>query len=186
MLNYSDSTKYLGRKLTFDEHHAAEIDNRIATAWRKFNALRDELTNKHYSLRARIQLFNSTITPTVLYGCVCWTTTKTLATKLLRAQRRMLRLIIGTTRRRTSTTNNDAARTTTIDHDHKDDPLNAPQSTALEPWPKYIKRATRIAEQRLAALDIETWTTTLLRRKWRWASRVAAYPHHRCTRLAIE
>jgi len=45
VLNYDDSTKYLGRKLTFHDHHAVEIDNRIATAWRKLSALRDELTN---------------------------------------------------------------------------------------------------------------------------------------------
>eukprot|EP00959_Pyramimonas_sp_CCMP1952_P344017 7205627-Pyramimonas_sp.AAC.1 len=33
------STKYLGRKMQLDEYHATEIENRIATAWRKFHAL---------------------------------------------------------------------------------------------------------------------------------------------------
>ena len=39
VLAYDDTTKYLGRKLTFHEHHKAEIDSRIATAWREVNAL---------------------------------------------------------------------------------------------------------------------------------------------------
>ena len=124
VLNYDDSTKYLGRKLTFHDHHEVEIDNRIATAWRKFNALRDELTNKHYSLRARIRMFNSTITPTVLYACACWTTTKLLTTKLHCAQRRMLGLMIGTTRRKTINTNNDITTTATTIHDQTLDLLD--------------------------------------------------------------
>ena len=131
-------------------------------------------------------MFNSTITPTVLYGCACWTTTKLLTTKLQCAQRRMLRLMIGTTRRKTINTNNDITTTATTVHDQTPDlPDTLHQSTTLEPWPDYIKRATRIAEHRLAAQHIEAWTTTLLRRKWRWASRVAAQPHNRWTRLVI-
>ena len=99
VLHYADATKYLGRKLAFHNHHTTEIDNRITTAWRKFNALRDELTHKRYPLNARIQLFNTTITPTVLYGSSSWSTTKALTTKLQRTQRRMMRLIVGTPRR---------------------------------------------------------------------------------------
>ena len=156
----------MGRKLTFDNHHAVEIDNRIAAAWRKFNALRTELTNKRYTLRSRIHLFNATITPSILYGCVSWTTTKALATKLQRTQRRMLRLVISTTRRQyTSTT-----QTTT--------------SPTLEAWPDYIQRAAAIADAQLQKLHIESWPTTYLKRKWRWAARIATQPATRWTRLA--
>ena len=103
VLTYLDATKCLGRKLTIHDHHTVEIDNRIATAWRKFNALRDELTNKRYPLNACVRPFNTTITPTVLYGSSSWTMTKTLTAKLQRAQRRMMRLIVGTPRKRTIT-----------------------------------------------------------------------------------
>ena len=82
VLHHSDSTKYLGRKLTFDDHHNTEIDNRISTAWRKFNAMRDELTNRRYPLHARLRLFDTTITTTALYGCASWTTTTSQTTKL--------------------------------------------------------------------------------------------------------
>ena len=115
VLDYDDNTKYLGRKLCFSDYHTTELDNRIATAWRKFNALRDELTNKRYYLQSRIRLFDSTITPTILYGCASWTTTKATTVKLRTAQRRMLRLIIGSTRRRTTSS------TTNCRHDHTND-----------------------------------------------------------------
>ena len=69
ILPFTDSTKYLGRNLTFDNPHTTEVDHRVATAWRKFNALRDELTNARYPLRHRLHFFNSTIRPTALYGC---------------------------------------------------------------------------------------------------------------------
>ena len=173
VLPYCDATKYLGRKLTFDDHHTAELDNRIATAWRKFNALRDELTNKRHSLNARVRLFNTTITPTVLYGSNSWTMTKAHITKLQRAQRRMMLLIVGTPRRRTTTSAylHDNHHTTT--------------DTTTEPWPEYIRRATDIAERQLRTLNIECWTTTYWRRKWRWAARVATQDCTRWSRRVI-
>ena len=169
VLPYTDTTKYLGRKLTFNDHHAVEIDNRLATAWRKFNALRDELTNKRYSLHARLRLFHTTITPTALYGSSSWTTTKLLTTKLQRAQRRMLRLIVGTPRRRI---------------DASTDATNE-QTTTTEPWPTYIKRATAIAERQLHNLNIESWPTTFWRRKWQWAHHIATQHHTRWGYQAI-
>ena len=173
VLAYDDATKYLGRKLTFHNHQTTEIDNRIATAWRKFNALRDVLTNKRYPLNARIRLFNTTITPTVLYGSTSWTTTKTHTTQLQSTQRRMMRLIVGTPRRHTTS----SAHL----HNHHD----AINDTTAEPWPAYIQRATHIAERQLHNLKVESWTTTYWRRKWRWAARIAAQDHNRWSRRAI-
>ena len=45
VLDYHDTTKYLGHKLGFNDYHATEVQNRITNGWRQFNALRDELTN---------------------------------------------------------------------------------------------------------------------------------------------
>ena len=103
VLHHNECAKYLGRKLTLDDYHTTEIDSRISTKWRKFNSMRSELTNRRYPLRARLHMFDATITPTILYGCASWTTPTDLTTKILRTQRRMLRLIIGTPRRRTAT-----------------------------------------------------------------------------------
>ena len=58
-------------------------------------------------------------------------------------------------------------------------------TTQLESWPDYVKRATRTAEHHLDRLNIESWTTTYFKRKWRWASRVATQPLSRWTRRAL-
>eukprot|EP00973_Karenia_brevis_P004684 643326-Karenia_brevis.AAC.1 len=34
ILDFSEHVKYLGRKLTFDNYHGTELNNRIACAWR--------------------------------------------------------------------------------------------------------------------------------------------------------
>ena len=120
-------------------------------------------------LNSRLRLFDATISPTMLYGCVSWTTTKALTTKLLRTQRRMTRLIINTPRRRATPT------TSTSSNAHYNDPQT-------EPWPDYIKRATATANKILSNLHMETWDTTYWRRKWRWASRIASQQHSRWSR----
>ena len=64
-----------------------------------------------------MRLFETTITPTMLYGCASWTITQDLIAKLVRTQRRMLRLIVGTKRRRTITPTHPPSAATTIGHD---------------------------------------------------------------------
>ena len=127
-----DPHKYFGRKVTFHNHH------RITTAWRNFNAFRNELTNKRYPLNARIRLFNTTISTTVLYASTSWTTTRTYTGKLQRTQGRLLRLIVGTPRRHT---------TSAPSCNHHD----ATNDATAEPWPPYLQRATHIAERQLHA-----------------------------------
>ena len=75
ILRFDAHVKYLGRKFSFDKYHRTEIENRIGSAWRKFNMLRHELTSKTYPLKSRLKLFNGTITPTILYGCTAWAAT---------------------------------------------------------------------------------------------------------------
>ena len=181
VLHHKECAKYLGRKFTLDDYHTTEIDNQISTTWRKLNAMRNEQTNRRYPLRARLHMFDATITPTILYGCASWTTTTDLTTKILRTQRRMLRLIIGTPRRRTATLPRTTDTSSSQDHDrapqHNDD-------DDLEPWPQYIKRATATAEKIANNLRIPAWDTTFWRRKWRWATRIANQPRNRWTYLS--
>ena len=53
----------------------------------------------------------------------------------------------------------------------------------LEPWPSFLKRATRIAEDMIDKLGIEKWTVAQQKRKWRWASRVAHQTQDRWAHL---
>lgn len=92
--------KYLGRIISFENTHDVEVRNRIKTAWCKFHIFKNELTSKRYSLKSRLKLFKGTVTPTMLYGCSCWTLSKGLETQIRSCQRKMLRSILGSGRRR--------------------------------------------------------------------------------------
>ena len=105
ILPRTEATKYLGRKVSFDQYNQTEIDNRIAAAWKKFWSLKSELTSKRYSLHDRLRLFEGTVTPTFLYGSATWTITRQIASKIQRTQRRMLRMILGVPRRQPQTSN---------------------------------------------------------------------------------
>ena len=177
IVKHNGSTKYLGRMVNFADIHGSEVDNRISAAWRKFSMLKQELTSKFYPLKDRIRLFYGTVTPTVLYGSGCWTLTKDLDNRLRRCQRRMMRMIIGCQRRRkeapsstqamveedTDTEDNSAdvesacssldPRLADAAHDEGD------EDDDLEPWPDFIRRATRETEAKLQALHLEDWVT---------------------------
>eukprot|EP00973_Karenia_brevis_P046754 6487414-Karenia_brevis.AAC.1 len=100
ILKRESFTKYLGRKITFQDVHKSELENRLAAGWRKFAVFKQELTGKTYPLRQRLRLFESLITPTVLYGASCWTLTVALEGVLRKTQRRMLRLVLASGRKK--------------------------------------------------------------------------------------
>ena len=138
ILKHEDSTKYLGRKLTFANYHETEIDNRIDNAWRKFHTLKAELCNKYYSLRHRLRLFDAVVTPTVLYGAGTWTMTQELEHKLRKTQRQMLRHMLGFVNKRKqatktprhryqgeqTTTQSETSKHPDNDSDDKDEPTD--------------------------------------------------------------
>jgi hypothetical protein len=89
------NTMYLGRALTLTDTHDVELTNRLKKAWGKFGAFKQELTDKAIPLHLRLKLFNSVVTPTVLYGCSSWVMTHARDAKLRSAQLKMLRAIWG-------------------------------------------------------------------------------------------
>ena len=150
ILPYGASQKYLGRALTFRTPTEAEVNNRTSVAWRKFYALKQELTTKSYSLKGRLRLFHGTITPTILYGSSAWTLTTALQNKIRRTQRQMLRMILHCPRRRQAPNNNqtppiqnpqdqshpDSGNTTDTDEDPNDvdsNPHNDDSHQPLQP-----------------------------------------------------
>ena len=76
-----------------------ELQNRIARGWAKFGVYKSELTDKRYPLKQRLRLFESIITPTVLYGSGSWAMTVERERVLQSAQRRMMRKILGSGRK---------------------------------------------------------------------------------------
>ena len=188
--------------------------HRIATAWRKFHALKQELTGPRYSQSDRLRLFNGTITPTILYGCEAWTLTADLENRLRRTQRQMIRMIVRVPRRTTSTTGpqtesqaNDASASIHDDDDnHCDDDdddsgcdvdsvppdptpaIHDDEDTTdnLEPWVEWIQRATHKAEETMAKLNINDWPTTVRQRKWQWVRKVSTTGEQEWTRQVIQ
>ena len=192
ILPYNDNTKYLGRKLTCNDYHITELNNRVASAWRKFHTLRHELTSKTYKLQSRLQLFDATVTPTMMYASGAWTLNKQMLTTLKRTQRKMLRLIVSTPRRRQEpTTTNSEPSTDDVASNNSNTTdlaqlLNLTDDDLLEPWPDYIKRATQEAETHYKSTNLQEWTTLYHKKQWRWAQRVANQTHNRWSHLAAQ
>lgn len=67
-LPYLGSADYLGRKLDIVHTHDVEIRACVRKASEKFFALKDELCSRHAGLTSGLELFNASVTPTLLYG----------------------------------------------------------------------------------------------------------------------
>ena len=143
VLQEGESEKYLGRKLSVDDYHHAELKNRLAMGWAAFFKLKGALCNRHVPIKDRIALFQASVSPCVLYACATWTVTATMVRKLRCTQRRMLRWMIPTAR--------------------KPD----------EPWPEYIQRSTHLAEDFAFSCGAADWTSLQRKRKCNLAARCA-------------
>ena len=171
VLAIEESTKYLGRQLSFSEPHQTEIENRIALAWKKFYAQKQELTCRVYSINDRLRLFHGTVTPTILYGSEAWTMTKELERRLQTTQRKMLRMIIQIPRRMIQEPDSEESESTSHQSNmQRPDELS---EESLEPWHEWIQRSTHEAEQRMQKLQMKDWVHIQRQRKWRWAGKIA-------------
>jgi hypothetical protein len=211
VMTTSESTKYLGRALSFNDPHRTELENRIAAAWRKFYKLKQELTGTRYSLTDRLRLFHGTITPTVLYAAESWTLTTELENRLRRAQRQMLRMIIHAPRRRhviepqttqpettqcntttsmkstiTVCSSSDSAVDSTTPERQPSTPTDNIDDTELEPWADWIKRSTHEVEERMKRLKLDDWVSIQRQRKWKWAEKLALCKDPTWTTIALQ
>ena len=75
ILTRSESVKYLGQLITFQQQETTEIKNRIRTAWATFHKYRLELTSKHDMIKHRLRMFDGAITP-ICYASGTWAPTK--------------------------------------------------------------------------------------------------------------
>ena len=163
--------KYLGRQITFENATVVEISNRIKASWAKFMQYKNELTKKTYSLSDRLKLFESIVSPTVLYGSETWTLTVEMARLLKTTQRRMLRMILGQGRRRIERTHEVANEDQSPDESDDDEEVAQDhEENALEPWVDWIRRVTHNVEDTLERLKIRTWNEQARKRKWRFAA----------------
>ena len=91
------SHKYLGKTLPGDLSTRGQrnLDHRISCAWLRFHQLGHTLLNRKIPVHLRLKLFDSVVSPTVLYSLSTTPLTETQLEKLNAVQRKMLRKIAG-------------------------------------------------------------------------------------------
>ena len=149
---YEGKVKYLGRQVSFDRPHDVEVEHRINMAWTSFMAQRDELTNKRYSLNARLRLFDATVSNVFLYGSTTWVLTQELTDRVRRVQRKMLRMILGS-RRRQLIEEGSSRGTSSMTSDSN----SLSGDPELEPWVDWLHRTARELEERCRKLHVRDW-----------------------------
>ena len=97
ILNCDTSHKYLGKKLPgqISKRGRTALDHRIKLAWCNFNKYRDISNDKNIAIQSKLRLFQSCISPTVLFGLTSSPLTSLQMQELDVVQRRMLRIIVG-------------------------------------------------------------------------------------------
>ena len=137
--------KYLGRHLCGDmkNRSTTEFMHRVAAAWGKFHKHRPTLMNKNASIKKRLRLFQSVVSPTVLFGLSTLPLTSAQLKQLDALQRRMLRSIAGWVR------------------------------NAEEDWAETMRKTNRRLEAALRAHPLKPWTQQLATRQFKLAAKFA-------------
>ena len=91
----NEHVKYLGKQLNLINHTDKDIEERIRKGWVKFSEFKSQFCAKGFTKKKKWFLFESVITSTVLYGCCSWTMNNCRRAKLLSAQTKMVRQMMG-------------------------------------------------------------------------------------------
>ena len=125
-----------------------EVKHRISKAWACFWMHKDLLCARHVSVAKRFQLFDRTVTQTVLRGCCSWTLKEEHRQHLRVTYRSMCRQILGRKR---------------------------PQHNGTSPpesWVDWFRDTTRRAETAAAKSGARSWDETVMKIQWRWLGHV--------------
>ena len=152
IVSRDEGFKILGTLFTLNGNLDVELERRQDAAWAKFHQLAPLLLRRDASLVKRLQLFQTTVSQTLLWGAESWTLTAKQKRQLRSVQREMLRRIVRIRRQ--------------------------PQ----EEWIDWVKRATKVAEELANKAGTACWIRRHLQMKWRWAGRIARMPWSRWAR----
>ena len=92
-----DTHKYLGNAFpgALRNRGAAILTNRLRCAWAKFHMFRHSLLDRHVDIKLRLKLFESVVSPSLLYGLTTAPLTQVDYGTVDAAQRKMLRSVVG-------------------------------------------------------------------------------------------
>ena len=151
-----DGFKVLGVQWCLIGGTSLEFQRRIASAWRRFFALRQLLCNRNGDLHKRMRMLTTSCGSVALWGNKSWTLTLAEKKKLRSTHRHMLRLVLGARRRPTET------------------------------FVDWIKRTTRQALIIADKTGVRCWLEIHLLNKWAWAGHVARMPTDRWAKRITE
>ena len=135
--------KVLGTIFTLNGSTQVEFDNRMRSAYAKFNSLYEVLGKRDANIQNRLQLFQATVTQSALWCSESWTLTVAQKRHLRAVRRGFSRRIAG--------------------------PRRAPE----QDYVSWIQNATKKAEERARDAGVDCWLKQVLRRRWDWAGRLA-------------
>ena len=97
VIKTGSSHKYLGKSLPGDlaSRGQRNLDHRLACAWMRFHEMGHTLMNHKIPVNLRLRLFNSVVSPTVLYSLSTTPLTSSQLERLDGVQRKMMRRIVG-------------------------------------------------------------------------------------------
>lgn len=96
-IEYVKNYIYLGQLISFKDQTNAEVERRVACAWKRYWSLKEIFKSKHFPVMAKRKVFNSCILPCLTYGCQTWALTQKHLLKLRTCQRGMERSMLGVT-----------------------------------------------------------------------------------------
>ena len=131
---------YLGCSISMPQQEDLEITRRIQSGWLAFTKMADVLTNRKLRLKVRCTLFETYVTPRVLYGSESWSLNGSGRRSLLTAQRKMERTMLGVSLR---------------DHVRSED---IRKWTKLKDWIGEADRRKELFARRISSMDPNRWT----------------------------
>ena len=94
ILNSEHHADYLGTAVRLAAIEDEEVASRISKAWAKYGTFRSEFRDRQVPIELRLKLFDTVITPTILYGSEAWPTKRSSQQKLHATLMKMMRLLI--------------------------------------------------------------------------------------------
>ena len=98
-LEQARETAYLGMRLSENGRMESELERRIGGAATVLGALRKMVFgNRELSSEVKMTVYNAVVVPTLVYGCETWVLKDRDKTRLLAAEMKVLRSVVGATR----------------------------------------------------------------------------------------
>ena len=148
VLGNNETHRYLGRLLCGDlsDRAATEIKNRLQNSWYKFSQHSRTLTNRNISIKLRLKLFDSVITPSILFGLAALPVTQAYLDKVDATQRKMMRQIVGWVR------------------------------NPGEPWNITMQRMNDRVSNATNQYSIKSWSQQIFKAQWKYIQRLKSLP----------